>query len=47
MISQRQLNITLKKVFEIDDTKNTINETATLKTDSNDDYCMISNITKL
>ena len=47
MISQQQLNITLKKVSETDDKKNIVNETKTLKISSNDKYYMINSITKL
>ena len=44
---QQQLNITLKKIFETNDTKKTNHETETLKISSNDEYCIINNITKL
>ena len=44
---RRQLNITLKKVFEIDNKNNTVNKTEILKIRSKDEYCMISSTTKL
>ena len=46
-MSQRQLNITLKKTFEIDNVKKTVNETIIQKINSNDEYCIINNKTKL
>ena len=44
---QRQLNVTLKKVFEIDDTKKTDNKTEILKISSDNEYCIVNNMTKL
>ena len=47
VMSQRQLNVTLKKIFEIDDMKEAVNETITQKINSNDKYCIVNNKTKL
>ena len=44
---QRQLNVTLKRVFETDDTKKTDNKIKTLKISSNDKYCIVNSMTKL
>ena len=47
VMSQRQLNVTLKKIFETDDLKKAVNETIIQKINLNDEYCVISNKTKL
>ena len=44
---RRQLNISLKKISETDNKKDTLNETETLKINSNDEYYIISSTTKL
>ena len=44
---QQQLNITLKKIFKINNMKKTVNETITQKINSNDEYCIVNNKTKL
>ena len=47
VIFQRQLNVTLKKIFETNDLKKAVNETIIQKINSDDEYCIISNKTKL
>ena len=47
VMSQRQLNVTLKKIFKTDDLKKAVNETVTQKINSDDEYCVINNKTKL
>ena len=47
VISQRQLNITLKKISEIDDMKKAVNETVIQEINSDDEYCIVSSKTKL
>ena len=47
VMSQRQINITLKKIFEIDDVKKIVNETIIEKINLNNEYCIIDNKTKL
>ena len=47
VMSQRQLNITLKRIFKTDDLKKAVNETVIQKINLNDEYCVISNKTKL
>ena len=47
VMSQRQLNVMLKKIFETDDMKKTVNETITQKINSNDKYCIVNSKTKL
>ena len=44
---QRQLNVTLKRIFKTDDLKKAINETIIQKINLNDKYCIISSKTKL
>ena len=44
---QRQLNVILKEIFEIDDMKEVVNKTITQKINSNNEYCIINNKTKL
>ena len=47
VMSRRQLNITLKRVSETDDTEKTDNKIKTLKISSNDEYCIVNSMTKL
>ena len=47
VMSQRQLNVTLKRIFETNDLKKAVNETVIQKINSDDEYCVISNKTKL
>ena len=47
VMSRRQLNITLKRISEIDNTEKTDNKTETLKINSDDEYCIVNNMTKL
>ena len=47
VMSQRQLNVTLKKIFKIDDMKKAVNKTVIQKINSNDKYCIINSKTKL
>ena len=47
MMLQRQLNVILKRISEIDNTENTGNKTKILKVSSNDEYYTINNIMKL
>ena len=44
---QQQINITLKKIFETDDMKETVNETIIQKINSNNNYCIVNSKTKL
>ena len=44
---RRQLNVTLKRVSETDDTEKTDNKIKTLKISSNDEYCIVNSMTKL
>ena len=44
---QRQLNVTLKKIFKINDLKKVVNETIIQKINLNDEYCVINNKMKL
>ena len=41
------MNITLKKIFEIDDTEKIDNKIKILKISSNDEYYIVNNMTKL
>ena len=47
VMSQRQLNVTLKEISEIDDMKKTDCKTVIQKINSNDEYCIINSKTKL
>ena len=47
VMSQRQLNVTLKKISETDDLKKTVNKTIIQKINSDNKYCVINNTTKL
>ena len=47
VMSRRQLNVTLKRIFETEDTKNILNKVRILKINSNDEYCVINSKTKL
>ena len=47
VISQRQLNVTLKKISETNDLKKVVNKTVIQEINSDDEYCVISNKTKL
>ena len=47
VMSQRQLNVTLKKISEIDDMKKIVSETVIQKINSNDEYCIVNSKTKL
>ena len=47
VMSRRQLNIMLKKIFKIDDTEKIDNKTKILKISSNDEYCIVNSMTKL
>ena len=47
MMFQRQLNITLNKISEIDNMKKAVNETITQKINSNDEYYIVNSKTKL
>ena len=44
---QQQLNITLKKIFKIDNMKKVVNETVIQKINSNNKCCIVNNKTKL
>ena len=44
---RRQLNVTLKRISETDDTEETDNKIKTLKISSNDEYCIVNSMTKL
>ena len=47
VMSQRQLNVTLKKISEIDNMKKIVNKTVIQKISSNNKYCIINSKTKL
>ena len=47
IMSQRQLNVTLKKISKTDDMKKAVNETVIQKINSNDEYCIINSKTEL
>ena len=47
VMSQRQLNVTLKKISETNDLKKVVNKTIIQKINSDDEYCVISSKTKL
>ena len=47
VMSQRQLNVTLKKIFKINNIKEIVDETAIQKINSDDKYCIINSKTKL
>ena len=44
---QQQLNVTLKKISEINDMKKTVNETVTQKINLNNKYYIVNSKTKL
>ena len=47
VMPQQQLNVTLKRISETDNTEKTDNKTETLKISSNDEYCIVNSMTKL
>ena len=47
IMARQQLNIMLKKIFETDNIKKTVNKTVIQKINSNDEYCIINSKTKL
>ena len=46
-MSQRQLNVTLKKILITNDMKKTVKKIVTQKINLNDEYCIINSKTKL
>ena len=47
VMSQRQLNVTLKKISKINDMKKTVSRAVIQKISSNDKYCIVNSKTKL
>ena len=47
VMPQQQLNVTLKKIFKIDNMKEAVNETVIQKINLNNEYCIVNSKTKL